>query len=96
MCLQGLQAVPTTSKDCNAPLVNYGGLISCRLTLSQFNPLLEEVAFIREGGRLMTSIAPEGGKIPAESGQVTNPASAAQRCAAHRICSCLIVLHGGG
>jgi hypothetical protein len=44
--------------------------VFCRLTLSQFNPLLEEVAFIREGGSLRTAIAPTGGKLPAESGQV--------------------------
>lgn len=43
----------------------------CSLTLSQFNPLLEEVALIRESGQLMTSIAPAEGKLPAESGQVS-------------------------
>lgn len=41
-----------------------------RLTLSQFNPLLEEVAFVKEGGQLQTSLSPADGKIPAESGQV--------------------------
>jgi hypothetical protein len=44
----------------------------CSLTLSQFNPLLEEVALIRESGQLMTSIAPAEGKLPAESGQVSS------------------------
>jgi hypothetical protein len=38
--------------------------------LSQFNPLLEEVAFIRECGSLKTAIAPTDGRLPAESGQV--------------------------
>jgi hypothetical protein len=44
--------------------------LPCRLTLSQFNPLLEEVVLIRESGQLMTSIAPAEGRLPAEHGQV--------------------------
>lgn len=43
----------------------------CRsLTMSQFNPLLEKVAYVKEGGQLTTSLAPADGLLPAETGKV--------------------------
>ncbi|WIA22339.1 hypothetical protein OEZ85_004653 [Tetradesmus obliquus] len=41
-----------------------------RLSLSQFNPMLEGVVSIKEGGQLLTSYEPEGGQLPALKGQV--------------------------
>ncbi|KAF6262446.1 hypothetical protein COO60DRAFT_1676044 [Scenedesmus sp. NREL 46B-D3] len=41
-----------------------------RLSLSQFNPFLEGVVNVKEGGQLLSTYTPEGGQLPALRGQV--------------------------
>jgi hypothetical protein len=45
-------------------------LDACRLSLSQFNPLLEGVVNVKEGGQLLSTYEPEAGLLPALRGQV--------------------------
>jgi hypothetical protein len=46
------------------------GVCFCRLSLSQFNPLLEGVVNVKEGGQLLSTYEPEDGQLPALRGQV--------------------------
>eukprot|EP00882_Tetradesmus_deserticola_P018085 GHRQ01019408.1.p1 GENE.GHRQ01019408.1~~GHRQ01019408.1.p1 ORF type:complete len:307 (+),score=85.93 GHRQ01019408.1:360-1280(+) len=45
-------------------------LCTVRLSLSQFNPLLEGVINVKEGGQLLSNYKPEGGQLPAMRGEV--------------------------
>jgi hypothetical protein len=61
------------SSYCQEPTKNTPAcrLLACRLSLSQFNPMLEGVVNVKEGGQLLSTYAPEGGQLPALRGQVS-------------------------